>query len=65
MIWRRVAGNDGGGVGIGAIQQHLNAGGPAALDIAREARQHADHAVHLVRSSSILHFALVRWASPR
>ena len=54
-----VAGNQGRRIGIRSIQQDLHAGGSAASHITREARQHADHAIHLPAVEQRLHLALV------
>jgi len=53
-----VSGNQGRGVGIGAIQQHLNFGGLAAGQIAREIGEHANHGVGVAVVENALYLLL-------
>jgi hypothetical protein len=53
-----VCGNDRSAVGIGSVQQNLNAGRTPPFDIARESRQHPDDAIHTSPIHRILHLCV-------
>ena len=50
-----IGGDERGGVGIRAVQKHLDAGRAAALHVASKAGEHAHHAVYLAAIQQFLH----------